>query len=174
MSTITDCYTSFVRTPVLLAEYTTRRGGAPPAADAGFSEGQLFEQEATAHPGTERHQAAWPAHPGPHDRPRPTCSSARRCCPRTSRRGWTGSRRPAAFPGTAWRPASGWTPGSCNAGGTIRRPAGTLCLASSASALGSLVGCTCCCPTTCPRLGRAAASRDGFPTSNETTKEESI
>ena len=36
MSTIADCYTSFVRTPVLLAEYTTRRGDAPPAAKAGF------------------------------------------------------------------------------------------------------------------------------------------
>ena len=36
MVTITDCYTSFVRTPVLLAEYTTRRCGAPPASAAGI------------------------------------------------------------------------------------------------------------------------------------------
>ena len=36
MDSITDCYTSFVRTPVLPAEYTTRRGGAPPASAAGI------------------------------------------------------------------------------------------------------------------------------------------
>ena len=45
MSTTADCYTAFVRTPVLLAEYTARRGGAPPAANAGFRKVHLLSKK---------------------------------------------------------------------------------------------------------------------------------
>ena len=45
MDSITDCYTSFVRTPVLPAEYTTRRGGAPPAFAAGIKKVSFLSEK---------------------------------------------------------------------------------------------------------------------------------